>query len=80
MSVAAQTRQYFFVSTELIWTEAQKFCKNNFTDLATIENTANVGAVLNTAAHNGEFSNSFINILYTHTEPFVVIPEGVFNF
>lgn len=62
VSVAAQTRQYFFVSTELIWSEAQRLCRNNFTDLATIENTADVGAVLNTTAHNGEFLNSFINI------------------
>ncbi|XP_056883407.1 C-type mannose receptor 2-like isoform X1 [Takifugu flavidus] len=54
VSAAAQTRQYFFVSTELIWTEAQTFCRNNFTDLATIENTADVGAVLNTTAHNGK--------------------------
>lgn len=82
VSVAAQTRQYFFVSTELIWTEAQRVCKNNFTDLATIENLADVGAVINTTAYNGEFLNSFINICQAHasTQPFKVQAEDVFQF
>ncbi|KAM9717494.1 uncharacterized protein ACNS7B_021144 [Menidia menidia] len=49
LSVAlAQTRQYYFVSTQLNWTDAQSVCKQNFTDLATIENTDDVYAVLNT--------------------------------
>ncbi|XP_050931610.1 uncharacterized protein LOC108888791 isoform X16 [Lates calcarifer] len=46
VSVAsAQTRQYHFVSTPLNWTEAQSFCRQVYTDLATIENTADVSAV-----------------------------------
>ncbi|XP_071333960.1 receptor-type tyrosine-protein phosphatase eta-like [Trachinotus anak] len=43
--VSAQTRQYHFVSTPLNWTEAQSFCRQVYTDLATIENTDDVSAV-----------------------------------
>ncbi|XP_072232023.1 receptor-type tyrosine-protein phosphatase eta-like [Leuresthes tenuis] len=49
LSVAvAQTRQYYFVSSQLNWTDAQSACRRDFTDLATIENTADVYAALNT--------------------------------
>ncbi|KAM4536991.1 receptor-type tyrosine-protein phosphatase eta-like [Odontesthes bonariensis] len=49
LSVAvAQTRQYYFLSTELNWTDAQSVCRRDYTDLATIENIADVYAVLNT--------------------------------
>ncbi|XP_038550543.1 macrophage mannose receptor 1-like, partial [Micropterus salmoides] len=44
----ASTRQYYFVSTPLNWTEAQSFCRQVYTDLATIENTTDVRAVLRT--------------------------------
>uniref|UniRef100_A0A3P9MEJ7 C-type lectin domain-containing protein n=1 Tax=Oryzias latipes TaxID=8090 RepID=A0A3P9MEJ7_ORYLA len=47
----AQTRQFYFVNTELSWTDAQSFCRREYTDLATIENTADVGAVLNTTSN-----------------------------
>lgn len=55
-SAAAQTRQYYFVSTELNWTEAQRVCRNNYYDLATVENTDDVRAIVNTAPLNGKFS------------------------
>ncbi|XP_038587250.1 macrophage mannose receptor 1-like [Micropterus salmoides] len=45
---SAQTRQYYFESTPLNWTEAQSFCRQVYTDLATIENTTDVSAVLRT--------------------------------
>ncbi|XP_036072588.1 uncharacterized protein LOC112156145 isoform X3 [Oryzias melastigma] len=44
----AQTHQFYFVSTELNWTDAQSFCRREYSDLATIENTVDVDAVLNT--------------------------------
>uniref|UniRef100_A0A4W6EL56 C-type lectin domain-containing protein n=1 Tax=Lates calcarifer TaxID=8187 RepID=A0A4W6EL56_LATCA len=58
VSVAsAQTRQYHFVSTPLNWTEAQSFCRQVYTDLATIENTADVSAVnATTSNYTGKFS------------------------
>ncbi|XP_051799582.1 uncharacterized protein LOC110964191 isoform X2 [Acanthochromis polyacanthus] len=47
----AQTRQYFFVSTPLNWTNAQGFCRRNYTDLATIESTADIVDVSNTTSN-----------------------------
>ncbi|XP_037832487.1 uncharacterized protein LOC108242854 isoform X3 [Kryptolebias marmoratus] len=46
---SAQTHQYYFVSTPLNWTSAQSFCRQDYTDLVTIENTADVDAVINTS-------------------------------
>ncbi|XP_030286164.1 tenascin-X-like isoform X5 [Sparus aurata] len=48
---SAQTRQFYFVSSPLNWTDAQSFCRQTYTDLATIENTADVNAVISTASH-----------------------------
>uniref|UniRef100_H2LGE0 C-type lectin domain-containing protein n=1 Tax=Oryzias latipes TaxID=8090 RepID=H2LGE0_ORYLA len=42
----AQTRQFYFVNTPLNWRDAQSVCRQNYTDLATIENTADVDAVI----------------------------------
>ncbi|XP_017297452.1 alpha-tectorin-like [Kryptolebias marmoratus] len=46
----AQTRQYYFVSTSETWTDAQSFCRQEYTDLATLENTADVDAVVQTTS------------------------------
>ncbi|CAI5672526.1 unnamed protein product [Oreochromis niloticus] len=55
VSVAfCQTRQYYFVSTSKTWTDAQSHCRNVFTDLATIENTADLYAVTSTASNTGK--------------------------
>ncbi|XP_067436972.1 layilin-like [Thunnus thynnus] len=58
VSVASgQSRQYYFVNTSLNWTEAQSFCRQVYTDLATIENTADVSAVNSiTSNYTGKFS------------------------
>uniref|UniRef100_A0A3P9MEF9 C-type lectin domain-containing protein n=1 Tax=Oryzias latipes TaxID=8090 RepID=A0A3P9MEF9_ORYLA len=42
----AQTRQFYFVNTPLNWRDAQGVCRQNYTDLATIENTADVDAAI----------------------------------
>ncbi|XP_039896574.1 tenascin-X-like isoform X5 [Simochromis diagramma] len=55
VSVAfCQTRQYYFVSTSKTWTDAQSHCRNVFTDLATIENTADLYAVTSIAPNTGK--------------------------
>uniref|UniRef100_A0A3B3YC91 C-type lectin domain-containing protein n=1 Tax=Poecilia mexicana TaxID=48701 RepID=A0A3B3YC91_9TELE len=49
LSVAsAQSHQYYFVNTSLTWTEAQSVCRRDYTDLATIESTADVNDFLST--------------------------------
>ncbi|XP_014878439.1 uncharacterized protein LOC106940263 isoform X2 [Poecilia latipinna] len=51
LSVAsAQSHQYYFVNTLLTWTEAQSVCRRDYTDLATIESTADVDNFLNTTS------------------------------
>uniref|UniRef100_A0A3P9JES2 C-type lectin domain-containing protein n=1 Tax=Oryzias latipes TaxID=8090 RepID=A0A3P9JES2_ORYLA len=42
----AQIRQFYFVNTPLNWANAQSVCRQNYTDLATIENTADVDAAI----------------------------------
>lgn len=57
LSIAfAQTRQYYFVGSAQTWTNAQSVCRRDYTDLATIENLADVDAVLRTnASYSGRF-------------------------
>ena len=45
------------------WTEAQKYCRENYTDLATIENTEEMNRLINTVVLN--VRNSWIG-LYTN--------------
>ncbi|XP_061601699.1 uncharacterized protein LOC133463927 isoform X2 [Cololabis saira] len=49
----AQTRQYYFVNTQLNWTDAQSLCRRDYTDLATIEKTADL-AIVNTSNFTGK--------------------------
>ncbi|XP_008290291.1 uncharacterized protein LOC103364809, partial [Stegastes partitus] len=48
---SAQTRHYVFVETPQNWTNAQSICRRDYTDLATIENTADVDDVTNTTSN-----------------------------
>ncbi|PWA27073.1 hypothetical protein CCH79_00011603, partial [Gambusia affinis] len=53
LSVAcAQSHQYYFVNTSLTWTDAQSVCRRDYTDLATIESTADVDYFLSTSSNN----------------------------
>uniref|UniRef100_A0AAZ1XWB8 Uncharacterized protein n=1 Tax=Oreochromis aureus TaxID=47969 RepID=A0AAZ1XWB8_OREAU len=47
----SQTHQYYYVSTSLNWTEAQSHCRDAYTDLATIESTADVDVVRSIATN-----------------------------
>uniref|UniRef100_A0A3B5KQ47 C-type lectin domain-containing protein n=1 Tax=Xiphophorus couchianus TaxID=32473 RepID=A0A3B5KQ47_9TELE len=53
LSVAcAQSHQYYFVNTSLTWRDAQRVCRRDYTDLATIESTADVDDFLRTTSNN----------------------------
>ncbi|XP_035017597.1 macrophage mannose receptor 1-like [Hippoglossus stenolepis] len=55
-------RQYHFVSDAMTWTEAQSYCRENYTDLATVENTEEMKNLKDTVSAAGHSSEVWIGL------------------
>ncbi|XP_035019016.1 lymphocyte antigen 75-like [Hippoglossus stenolepis] len=60
-------RHYHFVPDAMNWTEAQSYCKETYTDLATIENTEKMKKFNDTVSAAGNSSEVWIG-LYSHID------------
>ncbi|KAF6739036.1 Macrophage mannose receptor 1 [Oryzias melastigma] len=65
LSSCLHIRQYHFVHQPLKWTQAQTYCRQKHTDLATIETSEEMDRVMNTVSSAG-YSSKFWTGLYSN--------------
>ncbi|KAL7875533.1 hypothetical protein AOLI_G00104960 [Acnodon oligacanthus] len=68
------TRQFHVVNVQKTWTDAQKHCRANFTDLATIESQEEMNAVI--AVLNGTAGNFWIGLRQKGQQSTAVINQS----
>ncbi|XP_034024866.1 secretory phospholipase A2 receptor-like [Thalassophryne amazonica] len=55
-------RQYHYIPQNMTWTEAQTYCRQNYTDLATIENTEEINQMNTNVSSAGSNSEVWIGL------------------
>uniref|UniRef100_A0A3Q0SQD4 C-type lectin domain-containing protein n=1 Tax=Amphilophus citrinellus TaxID=61819 RepID=A0A3Q0SQD4_AMPCI len=61
------SHQYHYVADAMNWTEAQTYCRQRYTDLATIQNTNDMNQLTNTVSSAGHSSEVWIG-LYSYVD------------
>ncbi|KAG9274332.1 macrophage mannose receptor 1-like [Astyanax mexicanus] len=56
------SRQYYFVDKNMTWTEAQRYCRQNYTDLATLENANNTKSLIAAALNSSYNGTAWIGL------------------